>query len=377
MKRNIPMRTAGALFLAAMFTTCMVAGTYAKYTSSMEIDGTARIAKFGITANISGSLFGEAYKDSMVEYDDTSATVRVTSTGKNIVAPGTKNDDGMSISIAGVPEVDVNIQVDAQPREPYMKSGFTYAILEKTNKITAQNIDEYRGDYLYRTTQWNNTFVKVGDSEFNTGYIYWIAKEDSFETLPIGHAYYPLRFSCDALTNEGKSYTPPADDVNCETDTFYRTITNVFRKNPFSGTMIYWHTLDYIYDEDDPRAPSGEELYARMLRNRTCYINSKNNVDVAETLKYVNHKITWKWNYDVSERNNKLDTIMAVAAAENSDRVAVAFDNGDTERITGWDAGEKNDDDSYDDIFMGDVFKCKFINTDAGIDIVIKIEQID
>lgn len=76
-----------------MFTTCMVSGTHAKYTSSSTVSDTARVAKFGIVANVSGSLFGNAYKDSIVEYDDTSATVRVTTSGSyDIIAPGSKTD---------------------------------------------------------------------------------------------------------------------------------------------------------------------------------------------------------------------------------------------------------------------------------------------
>ncbi len=381
MRRNISMHAAGALFLATMFTTCMVSGTYAKYTSSSTVSDSARVAKFGIVASVTGSLFGEAYtgpdSNTIVEYTDTSATVRVSQQGTNIFAPGTQNNDGMTVSITGKPEVDVNIKVEIQPREPFIKSGFTYAVIEKITGITAANIDTYRGDSLYSKNPAEEAFRKVGSDAYNENYTYYSIKSDSLVELPIGHAYYPLRFSSTALSSNGQSYSPPADDLDCNKETMSNAISRLAQKPPFDGSVVYWHTDDYVFDEDNPARPADDQIHARMTRCRSVDIDSKNNVDVSETLKHLNHKITWNWDYSVSDRNNKLDTILAVAAAENPDRIAVAFEYSDTERRTCWNALTKNDDSSYGGWFMEEVFRSEYINLDAGIDIVMKISQID
>lgn len=49
MKKNKTLRAAGILFLATMLTTCMTAGTFAKYTTSDSANDSARVAKFGVT----------------------------------------------------------------------------------------------------------------------------------------------------------------------------------------------------------------------------------------------------------------------------------------------------------------------------------------
>ena len=61
MKKNKTLRAAGILFLATMLTTCMTAGTFAKYTTSDSANDSARVAKFGVTVTADGSLFGEEY----------------------------------------------------------------------------------------------------------------------------------------------------------------------------------------------------------------------------------------------------------------------------------------------------------------------------
>lgn len=58
MKKNKTLRAAGILFLATMLTTCMTAGTFAKYTTGDRAEDSARVAKFGVTVTADGSLFG-------------------------------------------------------------------------------------------------------------------------------------------------------------------------------------------------------------------------------------------------------------------------------------------------------------------------------
>lgn len=42
-----------------MLTTCMTAGTFAKYTTSDSANDSARVAKFGVTVTADGSLLAK------------------------------------------------------------------------------------------------------------------------------------------------------------------------------------------------------------------------------------------------------------------------------------------------------------------------------
>ena len=120
MKKNKSMRLAGGLMIATMLSTSIVSGTYAKYVTSDNAEDSARVAKFGVTVTASGSLFDKTYMSvgggntpggTTVDTDKTTLTVESSNADK-LVAPGTKNDDGITFAIAGTPEVDVRLDVD-------------------------------------------------------------------------------------------------------------------------------------------------------------------------------------------------------------------------------------------------------------------------
>ena len=127
MKKNKTMRIASVLLIAVLLTTCIISGTFAKYVTSGEVEDQARVAKFGVVVNGSGSLFAENYwavdqdesnKPGDAETDHTTEYLKMTVeslNGDKLVAPGTKNaDGGMTIGITGKPEVDVRITVDTE-----------------------------------------------------------------------------------------------------------------------------------------------------------------------------------------------------------------------------------------------------------------------
>ena len=148
MKKNKTLRAAGILFLATMLTACMTAGTFAKYTTSDSANDSARVAKFGVTVTADGSLFGEEYAskeggDKPINFsgDANTGTVQVSTQGENVVAPGTKNDTGLGFTVAGTPEVDVEINttVDIDTvKTVYLRKG-SYAVMSKLNNVTEEN----------------------------------------------------------------------------------------------------------------------------------------------------------------------------------------------------------------------------------------------
>lgn len=106
MKKNWTMRVGVALVALTLITSCFVGGTFAKYTTAGTGTDTARVAKFGVTVTATGNMFADKYDTA-----DNAATV-VSQGGEKVVAPGTKGNMA-SITLLGVPEVDVKVTYEA------------------------------------------------------------------------------------------------------------------------------------------------------------------------------------------------------------------------------------------------------------------------
>lgn len=103
MKKNKMMRTASVLLVAALMTTSMISGTFAKYTTSKDATDTARVAKFGVNIIANGETFATSY-----DAENDAKTVVSSEAGKNVVAPGTKGEMA-KMTLTGKPEVDVKV----------------------------------------------------------------------------------------------------------------------------------------------------------------------------------------------------------------------------------------------------------------------------
>lgn len=105
MKKNKMMRIASVLLVAVILTTCAISGTFAKYVTTADGSNTARVAKWGVKiSGMANSLFSQTYAK------DTETTIANTVVAsEEVVAPGTKNDTGVTFSLTGTPEVAVKI----------------------------------------------------------------------------------------------------------------------------------------------------------------------------------------------------------------------------------------------------------------------------
>ena len=119
MKKGMFPRIAAVMLMLTLLSTCVISGTFAKYTTSGDTSASARIAKWGvkITAENGGSPFSTSYAT-----DDEKAKVSasleqsVKAGGVNpeaVFAPGTRGTLG-SIGLAGTPEVAVKITYDSK-----------------------------------------------------------------------------------------------------------------------------------------------------------------------------------------------------------------------------------------------------------------------
>lgn len=101
MKKNIALRLASGLMLSCLLSTCVISGTFAKYTTSNKAEDSARVAKWGVTVTATGD---DAFA---TNYNDATPGTKVVST-VNVVAPGT-NGQLAAASISGTPEVMVDV----------------------------------------------------------------------------------------------------------------------------------------------------------------------------------------------------------------------------------------------------------------------------
>lgn len=127
MKKNKMMRIASFLLVAVLMSTCAISGTFAKYVTADDATDSARVAKWGVTVTTTGTLFADAYKDIPVTYNaleqgDT-ITVRALTQSQNVVAPGTKNEEGMTFVLTGTPEVDVSVVIAVEYTDIQLAAG--------------------------------------------------------------------------------------------------------------------------------------------------------------------------------------------------------------------------------------------------------------
>lgn len=113
MKKNKVMRFASVVLVMTLLSTCMVGGTFAKYTTTATGSDTARVAKWGFTEAASLSL-DDLFKNVYAHKVD-SAKNSVKSETSDVIAPGTQGSDTFGFTYAGgvanAPEVAYTFSV--------------------------------------------------------------------------------------------------------------------------------------------------------------------------------------------------------------------------------------------------------------------------
>ena len=114
MKKNNTMRVAAGLAVAALLSTCLVSGTYAKYTTGNTSKDTAQVAKWGVVvADDGGDAFSGKYAKDNVTFTTVGDNTVVAQGSYNVVAPGTKGVF-KAASVSGKPEVAVHVTNSAE-----------------------------------------------------------------------------------------------------------------------------------------------------------------------------------------------------------------------------------------------------------------------
>lgn len=308
MRKNRMMRLASALLILTMVTTCAISGTFAKYVTQDSAEDSARVAKWGISLQAIGNLYGESYDDEIVADDYENLAVQVydvNNVTQNVIAPGTKNDDGLSFGLTGQPEVDYQIDATIKSQNIFLKNG-TYGLMVpvEAGKITAENFANFKSD-LYTTAD-SETYSSAGDTFSSTATYYTL--EDSVVVNATGTAgtYYPVVYKMVGGTSD-------SDHV----DGF-----------DYKDGAVTVDSLDAIAGIIAARLNGGTALAAEGTDNQrvtTYTLTAKQyetNVDVAG-LQLQNQCITWAWAFefdgtdDEKAMYNGADTILGNLQADD------------------------------------------------------------
>ena len=205
MKKNKMMRVASALLVAVLMTTSVISGTFAKYVTTDSASDEARVAKWGVELQVMGNLYGSYYEVNSA--NATADRIAISSTNvaasdgtTDIVAPGTMNDQGFTISLKGQPEVAGKVTTTMIIQNIFLTAG-TYGVMVPVadGVITAGNYNEIKAmsdGELYYTEKGTTTPYIPATVDFIADATYYTL-EDKVTTA----AYYPVVYNLTGNTS--------------------------------------------------------------------------------------------------------------------------------------------------------------------------------
>lgn len=284
MKKNKMMRLASVLLVLTLLSTSVISGTFAKYTTQDSASDSARVAKWGVTLQVMGKLYGEAYKDTIVANDDTTLTVLAydhASADDYVIAPGTNSDDGFHISLTGTPEVTSQTTVTIKAQNIFLNAGnYGLMVAVPSGTVTAENF-AYMGD-LY--TQTSGIYTKATTFAASTDYF---TLEDEADTTSLA-TYYPVVYSMTGDTTYSGDIS--TDTINALANVIAGKFGTVSTSTDANNITTYTVTSDEIAPLTD--------------------LDNKFKIDDIE--------ITWAWAFngtssgDTASVKDKADTILGL-----------------------------------------------------------------
>lgn len=209
-------KTVSLLLIMTLVSTAALSGVLAKYVITDNATDMARVARFGVVTTVEGDLFGDSYSaaggNSIQAWNNANNPTATAGTkGQNIIAPGSGNDKGMTISVTGTPEVSTRIILD----EPENASGADYVntdvFLKKGNysvmkKISADDIAISEADRSSYYELDNGTFTRL-TADPAGDYVYKEIRltEASEGADMLNNDYYPIQWSVGGTTLTGNN----------------------------------------------------------------------------------------------------------------------------------------------------------------------------
>ncbi len=241
MKKNKMLRTASAMLILTIITISIIGGALAKYTTEATGSDTAVVAKFGVTATVSGDLFGKFYKnvdggngigdgignDNSVKAKDESTT--------DVLAPGTQNLNGMKLSVTGTPEVATKVILGQKTDEDgtYANSDI-YLEARKYGLMipyAGPPVKLNSGNYYTKDASgnYNKANESTTDAVMEENGEYYVLQE-----VELQHKYFPLKWYVNY--DEAAVNNTSLDNVEAVIDVLYGGENTIFGK----GDEVYY-----------------------------------------------------------------------------------------------------------------------------------------
>lgn len=304
------LRLASGMMVITLLSTSIISGTFAKYvTTATSAEDSAVVAKWGVTVAASGSLFGKNYSNKdkgntpIASSDSTSITVASSDSSNNLVAPGTENSDGLTLSVTGTPEVSTKVSAEIDAQDIYLREG-TYQVLKKET-VTEKTFAAVK-DGLYTLDK--GVYTKVAnDAQFDTDAEYYTLVGSA---VTFNGDYYPVKYTLNGET--GKKATEIA-----------ALIAAKFDENEEQAE-------DEGDDPDTTISPTGETSEVAGgtddSDDNTITVSKEKEfkpTDDLSTLNLGSINISWKWEFS---GNDEQDTLLGDIMAGNT----VAYNQGGT-----------------------------------------------
>ena len=278
MKKNRMMRLASGLLVAVLATTSVISGTYAKYTTQDSANDSARVAKWGVELQVAGDLYSENYASgvattaNVAQVGVTDATVATMASGKNLVAPGTKNDNGLKFSLNGQPEVSGTISATIAYENIYLVAG-TYGVMVEYGTVSNETYNSLMSvadvDAGLYTKADDGTYTKATAWDATTKYY---TLEDY---VVLGADYYPVEYQLKGSTAYNAGYT-----ADVTTDTL-AGIAGVVKTGLFGNVGATTTVVD-----------------GKTTVTYTNVAKFDPKTDLATTYKLSEENIVWKWDFE-------------------------------------------------------------------------------
>lgn len=367
MKNNM-LRMASAMLVLTLLTTGVIGGTFAKYVTVATASDTARVAKWGVVIEASGSLYSDAYATQTVapggdlpaswndKSDNKKISVAAGTEKDNIVAPGTKSyENGLSFSVSGQPEVAVKVETAINAEDIFLKAGH-YGVLAPINignEAELKNALSAHPGYVYRE---DSGYKKVADDDIYVDGMYYVLMNDVNFTA--GADYFPVQYTL-KKTGAVDPYVEKGTAVKVAEELVKIVGTGVSANPDKIYQKTYTSSSDFAANTDLAAAGS-----------------------LANGSKLGDERIEWNWKIEDGDNDaakaetNKKDTILGylIAAKETTpapESFVVAVDDTDgraTKLITAVDA---------DDYTVSNNDGTVVANLRTRLDITLSVTQID
>lgn len=171
MRTNKTLRIASVLLIAVLMTTCIIGGTFAKYTSNLAVTATQGIATWNVTLDATDEDSAtEGIQINLADTVlDTNGDATETDVKSGLIAPGTKGS--FKIAIKNASQVKANavltLTVPTLPTGMTLKNGATALAAGERTITVSLDMEQSTATEVEFTWEWVYDTDTAGENDTN------------------------------------------------------------------------------------------------------------------------------------------------------------------------------------------------------------------